>query len=62
MALVRFILYAGLVGVDEVVLAELVGCEVGHDDISASEDGFLASLRVNSLVGGGRHHIDFGHH
>ena len=62
MTLVWFIVDTSLVGIDEIVLSKLVGCEVRHDDIGASDDGFLATLWVNGLVGGGSHHIDFRHH
>ena len=61
-ALVRLVFDAGLVRIDEIVLAEFVGREVRHDNVGACEDGFLATLRVDGLVGRGRHHIDFGHH
>ena len=61
-ALVGFVFNAGLVGVDEIVLAEFVGREIGHDDVGAGEDGFLAALRVDGLVSSGGHHVDFRHH
>ena len=61
-ALLGLVAHAGLVGIDEVVLAVFVGGEVGHDDIGASHDGLFSSHGVNGLVGSGRHHVDFRHH
>ena len=61
-ALFGLVAHAGLVRVDEVILAVFIGREVGHDDIGSGCNGFLASQRVDSLVGRGSHHVDFGHH
>ena len=62
MTFIGLVADAGLVGINEVILAELVGREVRHDDVGTSEDGFFAALRVEGLVGRGRHHVDFRHH
>ena len=62
LALVGFVFYAGLVRIDEIIFSEFVWCEVRHDNISANHNGFLATERVDSLVGSGCHHVDFRHH
>ena len=49
MAFIRLILDAGLVGIDEIVLSELVGREVGHDNIGTGKDGLFATLWVDGL-------------
>ena len=62
LALVGFVFYTGLVGIDEIIFTKFVWCEVRHDDVGTDHDGFFATKRINSLVCSGRHHVDFRHH
>lgn len=61
-ALFRLIVHARFVGIDEVVFAVRIGGEVRHDDVGAGLDGLFPSHRIDGLVGGGSHHVDFRHH
>ncbi len=62
LALVGRILHAGLVGIEEIVLAILSRGEVRHYYIGSRRYGLFPSPRVYGLVGGRRYHIDPGHH